>query len=384
VSVAVLTPFVSGPAIELAGKKWEKKILPVGDVRYEGRMLHFTPQYLQQLAASYNDNAYDQVPFQLADAKNTHTNDPERTRGAFTAMHVKPDGLYGVLEPTDDGEKVLLNNPYLGVSARIVEGYERSDGKTYPAAIQHVLGTLDPRIPGLGPWKQVDMANAPATVIDLSAAEFAGKEDDMPFTPDQQAKLGKLLDLPDDQLDRLVQASATPAAPAAASGDLTEAEWDAMVASFTDEELADLLEEDTAPAGAGLANPETQMQIDLATAQQADQALQLAVLQGAHDKQAFENEKRHLMDAGVPPYLVELAKPLLFGSGHVIEMANGGSPIDAGAVMRKVLHETARLAQMLDLGIELGTSMDEPAGTSAATTQRDDLVKRAHDQMFGR
>ena len=33
------------------------------------------------------------------------------------------------------------------MSARIVEDYARSDGKFFTAAVQHVLGTLDPRIP---------------------------------------------------------------------------------------------------------------------------------------------------------------------------------------------------------------------------------------------
>src|SRR5205809_7930654 len=59
------------------------------------------------------------------------------------------DGLYIQAELTDRGEQVLRDNPYLGVSARIVENYNRSDGKFYKAAVQHVLGTLDPRLPGL-------------------------------------------------------------------------------------------------------------------------------------------------------------------------------------------------------------------------------------------
>ena len=70
---------------------------------------------------------------------------------------------------------MLTANPKLGVSARIVEDYARSDGRHFPAAIQHVLGTLDPRIPGLGAWQAIEAASpVPDTVIDLSAATFAG------------------------------------------------------------------------------------------------------------------------------------------------------------------------------------------------------------------
>jgi hypothetical protein len=67
-------------------------------------------------------------------------------------MQVEPDGLYVTLNPTERGARVLAENPGLGVSARIVEQYQRADGKFFPAAIQHVLGTLDPRVTGLGAW----------------------------------------------------------------------------------------------------------------------------------------------------------------------------------------------------------------------------------------
>lgn len=79
------------------------------------------------------------------------------------------------MDPTERGERVLQENPYLGVSARIVEQYARSDGQFFPATVQHVLGTLDPRIPGLGSWQQIDMANSGAITIDLSSYSFAGQ-----------------------------------------------------------------------------------------------------------------------------------------------------------------------------------------------------------------
>jgi len=179
VTAAVLTPFTTASAVELGNRIWRKRVLPVGDVEYRGRLLHFTRDYLGQLVAAFRNRAYDQVPFQLADSANTHTNDPERTRGEITAMELGDDGLYITAELTPEGEKVLAANPKLGVSARIVEDYARSDGKHYPAAVQHVLGTLDPRIPGLGAWQAIEAASpVPDTVIDLSASTFA--EDDMP------------------------------------------------------------------------------------------------------------------------------------------------------------------------------------------------------------
>jgi hypothetical protein len=171
----VLTPYLGGPsAIDLSGT-WRKRLLPVGDVAYKGRMLHFTREYLQGLAAAFRNRAYDQVPLQLAGADNSHTNDVERTAGQITDMTVEPDGLYITARVSPRGEAVLAGNPLVGVSARIVEDYDRSDGRHFPAAVQHALVTLDPRIPALGAWQAVEASNDGGMLIDLSACRWAGE-----------------------------------------------------------------------------------------------------------------------------------------------------------------------------------------------------------------
>ena len=232
---SVLTPFDATPPIEL-GNAWRKRLLPVGEISYQGRTLHFTRAYLQGLVSAWQDGAYDQVPLQFADAANTHTNDPERTRGRITSMQLADDGLYVTAELTERGQRTLQDNPYLGVSARIVEQYARSDGKFYPAAIQHVLATLDPRIPGLGAWEPVaELANSSAVTIDLSNYSFAGQPASYgsPALPgldelsDQElADLLEVMDetgmldggdgdseLSDDELEMLMQAAGNDADP---------------------------------------------------------------------------------------------------------------------------------------------------------------------------
>ena len=400
---ALLTPFDRGSAIEMSNRLWRKRVLPVGDISYQGRTLHFTPNYLQGLAAAFNDKAYDQVSFQLADAGNTHTNDPERHRGTVVGFEAEPDGLWMLLSPTERGEQVLKENPYLGVSARIVEQYQRADGKFYPAAIQHVLGTLDPRIPGLGAWQTVEAANTPSLVIDLTGSSYAGQEvETMPeLNATQQANLNRLLNLDPAALDRLLGTQAPPAPPAPnGTGPVTDDE-------LTDDELADLIDaldddelgqiegelNDGTLAGmqaTGL-SAEAQMAIDLANSRADETERQLGVFQTRYEVQAFEGEKRKLADAGIPPYITDLARPLLQGSGHTVDLAMpmpgpDGRPIqrvDAGQVMRKVLTEYARMAQMLNLDVELGSPMDEPPGAqpSAEQTARDETISRAKSQM---
>lgn len=390
---SLLTPFDRGNAIELGNKLWRKRVLPVGDIEYQGRTLHFTPGYLSGLADAFRNRAYDQVSFQLADDRNTHTNDPERHRGTIVDMHTEPDGLYIVLSPTPRGEQVLKENPYLGVSARIVEQYSRSDGQFFPAAVQHVLGTLDPRIPGLGAWQTIEAANTPTLVIDLTGASYTGQEvETMPeYTAQQQANLSRLLNMDPAALDRLLgtQQQQAPAATDGGlndEGELTDAELADLIAALDDEELGKVEAELYTETQEGMATTgltaEAQMAIDLANSRADETERQLGVFQTRFEAQSFDTEKRQLADLGVPPYITELARPVLQGSGHTIDLANG-SRVDVGQVMRKVLSAYAKMAQMLDLGTELGTPMDEPpgGGPSAAETARDETVSRARQQM---
>ena len=526
-TAAVLTPFTASEAVELGNRMWRKRVLPVGDVEYKGRLLHFTRDYLGQLVAAFQSRAYDQVPFQLADAANTHTNDPERTRGEITGMELGDDGLYITAELTPDGEKVLAANPKLGVSARIVEDYARSDGSRFPAAIQHVLGTLDPRIPGLGAWQAIEAASpVPDTVIDLSGYSFAGDEpvelgrpwlpskeywagvgashgnpppdrggsdeekaashiadakkasamgmhdaaashlarassltsdpatqaqintvgkgaagvaltagkgaafhlagdtpdifegaDGMPdlngVTDEQRALIAQLLELPADQLEALAAGGVvvtqeelealTGPQDSNGEGEDSEDEDDiaAQVAAMSDEEFAAVLAEFEAeggdggtpgftpnympegePVGASL-SAEAQFAIDLAVARQEETARELAVVTARLREEDYQAEKRKLADLGVPPYITELARPVLEGIGRTVELANGKTA-DAGQIMRKVLTEYAQQARLLDLDVELGSPMDEPedAIRDQAGQTRGELVDR-FKQMTG-
>jgi hypothetical protein len=448
VTSALLTPFTAGEAVELGNRVWRKKLLPVGDVEYKGRTLHFTRDYLGRLVTAFQSRAYDQVPFQLADHANTHTNDPERTRGEITSMELGDDGLYITAQVTPDGEKVLEANPKLGVSARIVEDYARSDGQFFKTAVQHVLGTLDPRIPGLGAWEAIEAASpVPDLVDDMSAGTYTALTADAPqdkaarkaakaqrkaakqtgpasdgkqtepasdpagadpeggavmanLNAEQQRKLDRLLAIPDETL-AAIEAGGTVVTPAelealtspdeAAEGD-DDAAAEALatqIAAMSDAEIAALEAEFNAenetgaeapepehapegePVGASLANDEYEMAILMARAETEETKRELAVITARLREEDYQGEKRRLADLGVPPYITELAKPLLEGAGHAVELANGKT-VDAGAVMRQVLTEFARQVKLLDLGAELGSPMDEPedAGREEAAESR--------------
>jgi hypothetical protein len=400
---AFLTPFELS-AGETRGQRWWKRLLPVGDITYKGRTLSFTRDYLAGLASAFSDQAYDQVPFQLAGDDNKHTNDVERFGGEISAMEVRPDGLYIGVDPTERGAQVLRDNPKLGVSARIVEAYDRADGKFFPKAIQHVLATLDPRVPGLGKWAAVETSNDDAAVItyDLSGAEFAGSpppkgDSTMPdLTTEQQAQLAKLLEIPADKLTALVahlddgSLDALNGGGGSADAELTDAELDQLVEDALALDAAGLLPEedggtpaaDREPAAAGAAlTAEQQMAIELAQATADESHRQLGIINAQLDRERWENERRKLTGAGCPPYIADLAQPLLEGAAHTVDLSNGET-VDAGQIVRKILTEYAKVTSQLGIDVELGSPMDEPGDGSAAEA-RNDLVGRAKSQMFG-
>jgi hypothetical protein len=141
----------------------------VGTITYKGRKIKFDRKYLEQLVKSFKSKAFDQVPFMLAKDDNAHTMDPDRFRGEVKGIEMTDDGIDVLLELTDDAADLVRENPRLGVSARIVEGLERADGKHFAHAVQHVLGTLDPRVTGMSGWKEVEeLSYAAHNVIDLT------------------------------------------------------------------------------------------------------------------------------------------------------------------------------------------------------------------------
>jgi hypothetical protein len=272
-----------------------------------------------------------------------------------------------------------------------VEDYARSDGKFFTAAVQHVLGTLDPRIPGLGGWEAVEASNDAEAVLDLSTFSFTGEEMTVSgdqFTAEERGKLSKLLQIPEDKIDALTalaDADLSLLVGDGADAELTDEELAQLIAEMPDEELAALqaeFEGQVAAAAPGLSN-QAAMAIEMANVRADENARQLSVITSELDTQRYEAERARLVrDSGVPPFLVELARPLLEGTGHTVDLANGKA-VDAGQIMRKVLTEYAKAAKMMDLSVELGSAMDEPEQTGVAAQERDEVVGRARAQMFG-
>lgn len=317
-------------AQQVGPKRYRKQILPVGRVPYEGKELDFSKAFLEKAAKAFNQGAYDQVPFQLADPENRHNADPEKFRGELTALELADDGLYGVLDLSDEGAKLVEANPKLGVSARIVQDHPKGP------AIQHVLGTLDPVCTGMKPWEKLDLAK-PADgdkLIDLSEAAFEVPSDadvssqtvstDAQLTADETVRLRALL---------------------AKDG---EGDGGAAGGKETDDDVIDSLITDSKKDKEPVAlSKEAQETIDLAKSQAKDAKNAADRATADLAKARWDKERDDYLRAGVPPAMLDLAEPHLSTASAVIELSNANSTASA---MRKMLEEAKGTIDLAERG----------------------------------
>ncbi|MCW2902588.1 MAG: hypothetical protein JWO67_4853 [Streptosporangiaceae bacterium] len=416
--ITVQTPVVNSGAIELGRTTWRKQILPIGELPYKGRKLQFTRDYINNLVTAYKDKAFDAVPFQLAPDDNSHSNAVDRAAGEIIGLEATDDGLYATVSASEKGADILRAHPNLGVSVRVVEGYERNDGKTtrsYPAALQHVLATWAPRIAGMKPWEPVECAQETDEVLDLSALTFTAPAA-LPVSTTEASTNVRLLidgreirDVTDkrvaEALDRLKTTEQATQAPAGSGGD--QEKGAPPVAALTDEELTamravlplfrkfaendevkpadnagkapepvkfeapkveDKTDEDVKAEGKTpelIAASQDSVgaqalelaQIEMRTRMDA-QAVELATIKAEREAERWAVEAAELVrDYGIPPAIVQMSEPLLRGS-HVVELSNS-TTVDASEVLRNVLHTVAKTyGRKVDLSGPAGTAHD--------------------------
>lgn len=395
----VYTPWRRNQVIALSGGKhrWRKQLLPLDKITYKGETVDFTANYLKGLVRAFKEKAIDVVPFQLAGADNKHTNAVKARQGTITELEFTGDGLDVILETDDEGDELLSKYPDIGVSARIYEDYEReADGKHWPAALQHVLATLDPHITGMRPWERlepVSLSNSHGRIIDLTAERFDQGEEEL--VPKTRSSLKEILakirdsgddaDLTDDELDELLKITEAVSGKSdddSESNELTDEELDAILTAaggLTDEEDGDTSSSSDSTV---IAASRQNSALELANARLETQAIELAGVQRRLDDEAWAREKLELANRhGIPPFVTEKAKPLLYGSDHVVELSNG-EEVDAGGVMRDVLHTIGKQIKLLDLSTLIGNGLppddDEAAAEQKRTSEeRDEFLKNA-------
>lgn len=376
IETLVLTPQAVGQAVELSAGSglWKKQILPARKIQYKGRVLDFNRKYFNELANSFKRRAFDQNPIQIADANNKHNNDPRNFGGELVDLAVEGDGLYGIFKPSGDGAKILEANPKIGVSARILEGYRRSDGVHFDKALQHVLLTVDPHINGLKPWEKVaelSVDEQPENTIDLSSE--TEEEAEMPTQRKPQTKAtdsGEQGDQDEVTLSRAeYEAFRELLAEHKAALEFTA---DLNPADFEDEEDEEDQERQGSDDGGDEQVPES---VRLTLEAQSAQILELT--NSARAKEV-ERAVADLQREGLAPAIVEAARPLLGLPESTIELSNGDS-VDVSGAVRGLLDTFVELARTGQAFVEYDVELGRTDETDPVEARRKALLQAWED-----
>jgi len=313
-TTVTVTPKDDSPFIELSNGNgpglFRKRILPKGSIKYAGRTVTFNDTFLNNIVDGFKKGAYDQASFCFANKENDHKVTPKDWGGEVKGLEVADDGLYATMELANDAAQLVRQNPKLGVSAGVKVNYTReADGAAFPAALHHVLGTLDPKVTDLGEWQELSLANENETVTDLSGEVWLAQP-----TPVQTAQ-----PTPQEIEDAL---------------------------------LAIRLANEIVTEGGNPMQPPTQQSnrdLELSNTRIANLELELA-------NTRFETLQAELIDAGVPPAVINLAEPLL-RLPHVeeINLANGAGTVDPVGVVKAMLDE---FRGFIKLANEQGNTFD--------------------------
>lgn len=381
---AVRTPLDHGTALALGNRIYRKQVLRSGPLHYRGGTFDVTDAYLDSVVQAFDAKAIARVPFQLADASNTHTEDPLRRFGTVTALHRTADGLDAVIELDDEAARLVDNDPEFGVSVLIKHDRTTGEGATFPAVLAHVLGTTDPVLTQLAPWQpELAAANDSGDVLDLLALTSAPRDDKegstmaeaITLTPEETAQLRSLL-------PKLAALQAEPATAADAPAEPAEP----VEREYTDEELqamADsvLADDPDMPVEQPLAAAHDDEQVlalsqRLEVAEQArrDDALALSQLREERDESLYLSQRDDwARKYGVHPSVTDIVKPLLKGGDRKLALANG-TELNAAELIGKFVHEIATRPR-LDLSQAKGSAVDDTDADEA--TERDALAKLA-------
>jgi hypothetical protein len=292
---------------------YRKQILPEGKFDYKGTELDLGPEKLQTYVQSFKEGAFDEVPFQFGGSESEHNNDPMRRGGTLAHMeHVPGKGVFGYFDFSKDPQSAqyVEKYPRFGVSPRIELGIKRADGKAFDGAIQHVCGTLVPRINGMDPWEKVELSNGANTedeVINLSTGVF---EDEKVIDPG--------FDFIDD---RPVGETKMP--------ELSQEQLDALNSYMEERKMIEDLASDPVVLSLGeKATPPVQQVQQVAP---VDEVARKAVEDMRRDmaREKWEAKKEVLLSQGVPPAAIAMAEPVMLQpEDNAIELSSGGKTTD--------------------------------------------------------
>lgn len=163
----VIVPSDGDGFMELArtktGRLFRKHLLNMGNLLHPttGKPLTIDEKFATTLKKNFNDGVCDIVQVPLANARNEHTEDPERNIGEVVDIEVKDKKIYAILDIREDKHADKLGKTYLGASAMMHLDYtDTKTGKKVGPTLLHSCVTNRPYVTGLDSYEEIVAATA--------------------------------------------------------------------------------------------------------------------------------------------------------------------------------------------------------------------------------
>lgn len=374
-STPIRAPWELSDPHKITSNLYWKQILPKGTITYEGASYTFDDEALELAVQNYNSGAFDSVPFMYVNEKNEHTASPDLARGVMVDMQTRSDGLYGLFQVHDSTAMLLANNPKFGVSPKVwLDYYRESDGAFYKGpVVEHVVGSFHQRVCGMKPWEAaVELTASDSEVVDLSEQTFVSLE-----LSREESEFG----MEEENTQTTTEGGGEEATTEEQT--TTTEQNSGTVLQFTQAEF------DRAVELAGSKSNE-----------KAQQAMELAQkTQRELRQERIEREIDEYKHAGVPPAMLELARPFLFDDDSeaklsflelttTTEVAENGEKKEKTSVEKREASRGELIRKMLDMnkGVLELTAGGGPVERGTGTTQQDnsdeDKRKQEHDGAY--
>jgi len=263
---------------------------------------------------------------------------------------------------SEDGAKMVRDNPKLGVSMRIRErpspGY--STPRKWPA-IEHVAATFRPVIDGMDGWESFSDLSTRygSTVVDLTAANYTEIHTDVatetaPLTDEEVEQLKALdaaevrgllsTDEPADEQEPTDEDRRSLMQRLFGRDKPTDAEINAELQTLVEQDGAEETDKETdqEPLAANLSTADRSA-LDLAQKR-------VSTVEATLAKERADREASAYIRSGVPKSLVDLARPALESpEGVKIDLSTGGST-DACSIIRSILDENKGTIDFSEVG----------------------------------
>lgn len=392
----IYTPFDLSDAQSAGRRRFWKQVLPNTSINYKGREIKFDKKFHMDLAQSFKDEAFDQVPVVFADADNRHNMDPRNFGGDVLDMQVRPNGLYALIEADEDAAKAIQKNPRLGVSARIRQALEKADGRKFDRAIEHICLTMNPRVTGMEPWQAVDLSDEDADieVVDLTAESYeeentmgvrtATKKASSKQPQDRRRKGESKIDLSaltDEQFESLLDLAETltrdPGVEEDEDEDFEEEdEEDEKPTARTRRKKSKTkvtIEKDSEEDGDEEEDEDEDDETDLSDSViRRDEVSQFQQMRLDLAEERWGRERDEYISAGVPAFMLDLAEPVLaLPDSLTIDLSDDES-IDATDIIRKILDGAKGVVDLTgEMGHQIDLSDDEDDEATALLNEWD-------------